>query len=87
MFYWKQGVFGARRHVQRVRIHLKTLGLHATEYGQFFLTTRFFVMGQEQSDVYVNVESVVSMPADELNPFVSQTRIFGELIHADARCE
>ena len=65
-------------------IHLKTLGFHATEYGQAFLTTRFFEMGRERR---VRRSRLVSLSTDELNPFASHNRIFGELIHADARCE
>ena len=56
-------------------------------------TARFFAKhdsskGTEQSDVYADVGSLKScLSADKLNPFTSHNWIFGELIHADARCE
>ena len=68
-------------------IHLKTLGFHATEYGQGFLTIRFSEMGRAEIERRVRESRLVSLSTDELNPFASHNRIFEERIHADARCE
>ena len=50
-------------------------------------TARFFSQHEIGRERRVRRFRLVSLSTDELNPFTSQNRIFGKLIHADARRE
>ena len=65
-----------------------TLGLHTAEHSHVFLITRFFKMGRTKRSVLrCWILEVMSMSADELNPFGSHNWIFRGLIHSNAQRE